>query len=601
MRRLKEDFFEKLKKEHKTLLECIVNDVELDMQIRENYVNVYYKGGNILKIKPRSFDFDKMYFHTLKDKSSTDVKRDSVRVGELAEKREQLLSLLSVQPQEYFCRAKEVMDNWDISMAGIAQHNEKKEQQTIALSNRRNTEYVVLDLEYAVSRNSEFSYNGTGEKQVPRFDIIAIHDGQLVVIELKKGLGAVSGVSGIKPHIDCFNHTIGRDTKGLFIQEMKTLLKQKQDLGLLDKSITISDDKPSFVFAFADEKGRNDFFKFVENCIKNGYKGDFIYLNSSHKLHRAMNRDYYYAERQKQIMKLKKYGASLFENGQSYNSTNNKKVDYILREQDSINNIYREIREEALAYFKKYNISWWKYENKSCYPSGHLVSSQIHCLNHLFALRTDKDSIKEIINEATKMQFDEILPSIIDNDSESFISFEFALDNDKLLREKDEDAKRGTMCTSIDAMILARKGDKKWLIPIEWKYTETYERKDKTNRKREDRYTHLIKKSNRLITPQDGIPHSVYFIEPNYELMRQTLLCEQLIANGYAYDFFHLNIIPKGNTELRNVVNNEFVPMLKDATKFKIIDPQELLSPLKDDKAYEGLFDYLSKRYWDAR
>ena len=60
-------------------------------------------------------------------------------------------------------------------------------------------------------------------------------------------------------------------------------------------------------------------------------------------------------------------------------------------------------------------------------------------------------------------------------------AFEFALDNEKLLGETDEGAKRGAMCTSIDAMIRAQKDDKIWFIPIEWKYTETYKREDKTN------------------------------------------------------------------------------------------------------------------------
>ena len=62
MRQLNEDFLEKFDNEYKELLRCIVNDPDLDMQIRENYLNVYYKGGSILKIKPRSFDIDKMYF-----------------------------------------------------------------------------------------------------------------------------------------------------------------------------------------------------------------------------------------------------------------------------------------------------------------------------------------------------------------------------------------------------------------------------------------------------------------------------------------------------------------------------------------------------------
>ena len=287
MRLLSDSLFKELKKGSlRAILEFIKNDDSLDFQIRENYANVYYQGGNILKIRPRSFDFDKMYYHSAKDQTSSDVKSDNTKLSEFVKKREQLLSHLPANPQEYFAKAKAVMDEWDEALSDRVQHNEKKEQQQIALANQRNTDYVVLDLEYAVSRTSAFKYDGDDDKYVPRFDIIAIHNGRLVVIELKKGLGAVSGTSGVKPHIDCFNHTIGRDAKGLFVLEMRELLKQKKELGLLDESLMIEDVKPAFVFAFADEKGKDEFAGFVEKCRDEHYKDEFIYLSNDHKLRR---------------------------------------------------------------------------------------------------------------------------------------------------------------------------------------------------------------------------------------------------------------------------------------------------------------------------
>lgn len=271
---------------------------------------------------------------------------------------------------------------------------------------------------------------------------------------------------------------------------------------------------------------------------------------------------------------------------------------FILKPEDSKYNLYSAIREKATQYFERQNISWWRQEEDGYSPSGHLVSSQIHCLNHLFALRTDPQSVKAMIDKSTGMTFDKVLPSLIDNDPKSYISFEFAFKNDEWLHETDEGAKRGTLCTSIDAMVMAELAGKTWLIPIEWKYTETYKGEDKTNETRKSRYAQLIETSKRLKMPEDGIPHSVYFIEPNYELMRQTLLCEQLVANDYADDFFHINVIPDGNTELRNAVENEFIPMLKDKSKFKIIDPQDLLSPLEENNLHPELIEYLKKRYW---
>lgn len=287
MRKLSKKFLKALSEgELKNLLDYIRNDKELDIQIRNNYINIYYKGGNILKINsPKSFYIDEMYFNDYNKQNSTDAKKNTELVNEYKKQQKELLSLITSNPKKYFEQAKEVMDKWDEALKDVVKHKEKKEQQMITLANKCNTEYVVLDIEYSVSRKSDFSYNFDSEKAVPRFDIIAIHNSRLLVIELKKGLGAINGKSGIKQHIKCFDNTIGKDDKLNFVKEMQELLEQKKKLGLLDKSLKIIDnEKPTFVFAFADKEGENEFKQFEEKCHQKGYEGKFIYVNSEHQL-----------------------------------------------------------------------------------------------------------------------------------------------------------------------------------------------------------------------------------------------------------------------------------------------------------------------------
>lgn len=409
---------------------------------------------------------------------------------------------------------------------------------------------------------------------------------------MKKGLNALERKSGIVDHIDSYECTIGRDNLGDFLKEMKELLKQKKDLGILDKSLEITNESPKFVFAFADEKSgdtqKYEINSFAYRCYQKGYTDDILYIDKFQKLHKAMSKLFYCQEREKQETLAKKgfFGEARI----------NPKHPCILMGDDYKYNLYVSQQDVDTDYFKKYHIKWWgaAAENK---PSGILLSSQIHCLNHLFALRKDKDAVLAIVNHATGMVFDEVLPSSFDNDG-GYIAFEFAYKNDELLGENDKGARRGVLCTSIDAMIDARKGEEKWLIPIEWKYTENYEKKDKTNDTRLYRYEAKIVNSKRLKTPENGVAHSIYFQEPSYELMRQTLLCEQIVGHGYAKNFFHINIIPTKNTELRKAVETEFMPMLTKEAKFKMLDPQALLSPLKGNDKYKDLLTYLETRYW---
>ena len=143
------------------------------------------------------------------------------------------------------------------------------------------------------------------------------------------------------------------------------------------------------------------------------------------------------------------------------------------------NNLYPPIADEVILYFALNQISFHHLEGDSdigfCNPSGHTLSSQISCLNHLYPLRYNKEAVFAIarqicpdIKEVLELETDKFLPG--------YISFEVTSDTDHLNETRGhQKLTRGKMCTSIDALIYGRLHDnQKIILPIEWKYTEYY-------------------------------------------------------------------------------------------------------------------------------
>lgn len=319
------------------------------------------------------------------------------------------------------------------------------------------------------------------------------------------------------------------------------------------------------------------------------------------------------AQRAKQIELLKT--TDIFDNviGGGYFMGKNR--EFVLTNPN--HNLYTPIREDVLEYFSNNNISWWQGNR----PTGHILSSQIACLNHLFFIRKDKDSVLKLLNSICN-EFIEVLPISCDKDK-TYISFE-VISGDDYLNEKQ--SIRGSQCTSIDAFIYAQhQNGELWLIPIEWKYTECYANQDKSteNRagdankklnskgdKRLNRYTTLINTSNQLKT-FPNYQGSVYFQEPFYQLMRQTLWAEQIILHKSsgkepfkADNYMHIHVIPIANKDLLNKkykVSGEQMEYtwrncLKDQSKYLIVDPKLFLSAIEVE--YTDLIKYLCNRYW---
>ncbi|MBD5185394.1 MAG: hypothetical protein HDS92_02170 [Bacteroidales bacterium] len=288
--RLSETFEKNLKTGTQSeILSYILADKELDVQLRDNYINVYYKGGNILEMHPQSYNFDTFYFYRRKDGSKPFPKSHVEKIAKgrpdkiskntkepipsevealkiidsLNEKVKALKALLYTDVKEYFDQAKEVMTEWfnDWDKA------ERNDQHTIAVNNRsfeNGNNLVVVDIEFAVSRNHSYNHatNGKGETKSCRFDIVAVNrSGRIYVIELKQNKEADSddNKANIKIHTQDFDNTVGRNDAQAFVDEIAFLVNAKKRIGVLDSSITINtSEKPIFAVAYSGVDA-NDF------------------------------------------------------------------------------------------------------------------------------------------------------------------------------------------------------------------------------------------------------------------------------------------------------------------------------------------------------
>ena len=281
----------------KRLIDEVSNDNDLVLQIREDYFNVYYKGGNLLKVSSEnSFQFDRNYYKC-KSKYVTDVERK--------EKRKQVLESLKKTRdyKAFIVEMKKLMDEYWIWLEKEKYRSllEKDTQHALCISNTESSDYTIIDLEFQVSKRKDCLYHYESSslprhpgvdvyEKSPRFDIIAVRnsDHRLCVIELKNGLDALVGKSGIGDHADSFEGSIGKNPLAelTFSKEMKKVVSDKKQLELLSADFYIDGKLPiEFMYAYAykseDENGkeaeRNSFKREQEKACCMNYK--VIYLN----------------------------------------------------------------------------------------------------------------------------------------------------------------------------------------------------------------------------------------------------------------------------------------------------------------------------------
>lgn len=259
MRELSKSFLKNLKSSSGILysiLQRVRQDNTLALAIRDNYINIYYRGGSILKLTEQvhgsyQSSFDNRY----------DVSQKSIPV---------LPGTIKSQDDvkawvDGFSQLKQIMDIY------FSAHSkpEREFQQLIARENNNSTisnesEYFISDIEFA---DSDLNV---------RFDMLAIRwlaserrDGsrcRAALMEMKYGDGALDGKAGLLKHLEDIDALISDKNKyASLIKTIELQFNQLDKLKLLNFNHSSNatkvkldvKDKPEVIFILANHNPRS--------------------------------------------------------------------------------------------------------------------------------------------------------------------------------------------------------------------------------------------------------------------------------------------------------------------------------------------------------
>lgn len=215
------------------LAERVRTDDTLMLALRGRSINIYYRGGSILRLVERpgadKYDasFDKEYV-----KPGSPLLPDPFPPAVIATE-DHCLEWLRALPS-----LKEIMNYY---LATHAAKSEREFQQLVAWENNRSklaneTDYFITDIEYATDVEKD------GETEQARLDMLGLKwlttgrktsECAPVFIEMKYGTKAYAGTSGIKKHIDDLNKILSEDAQARLAETIATQFNRLDELKLV--------------------------------------------------------------------------------------------------------------------------------------------------------------------------------------------------------------------------------------------------------------------------------------------------------------------------------------------------------------------------------
>lgn len=259
MRKLSESFICDLENENgllHSILERVKQDHTLMLAIRSNYINIYYRGGNLLRVEEKREGSYRLFFDENYNKAGKAIpvlptvatNKDDARMWVHA-----------------FPHLKEVMDMY------FADYNkpEREFQQLTARSNNFSnmanaSEYFISDIEFADTELGS------------RFDMLAIrwlanqrksgNNCRAALIEMKYGDNALGGDAGLIKHLRDMDALISDNNRfAAILETMESQFNQLDQLGLLNfrhykrgTEVKLdAKDKPEVIFVLANHNPRS--------------------------------------------------------------------------------------------------------------------------------------------------------------------------------------------------------------------------------------------------------------------------------------------------------------------------------------------------------
>jgi hypothetical protein len=252
MRKLSQNFMDNLTL-HDGVLYPIVERIQRDntllLCIRNNYINIYYRGGSLLKItENKSSGKYKAFFDTNYNKNGLPMNLPPSDIYSSND---------SESWSKSFSIIKEVMESYYIKN----QKTEREFQQVVVRENTRSnisnqTEYFITDIEFS-SHSARFDMTGV---QILSRERNILKNCKPVFFEMKYSIDSLKGESGMLKHIeDMYSLASDNDRYQSVVENIEIQFGQLYKLGLINynksrsKDFIINKDlKPEFIFILAN-------------------------------------------------------------------------------------------------------------------------------------------------------------------------------------------------------------------------------------------------------------------------------------------------------------------------------------------------------------